>query len=453
MVAETLDAPVVAQLGSWGRTHRTRSACWRPVSEGALFAAMQADHRGGLIARGCGRSYGDACLNDAGDVIDMRGLTEVTHFDADTGDIECGAGLTIHDLLRRFLPLGFAPPMCPGTGFVTLGGLIANDVHGKNHHRVGSAGDIVTGFDLIMPSGEAVQVSRASHPELFAATIGGIGLTGVISRVRMRLRRTPSNAMRVEGHRVRGLDEFMDALSAAEASHEHSVGWIDTLARGRSLGRGILELGDPAPEPVQRRGPPTLRMPFDLPGWVLNRQSVGAFNALYYRRVPRRGRTRNVRVERFLFPLDSLRGWNRMYGRRGVYQFQCVVPHSEARRALHRLMDTATASGAASFLAVIKTLSRHGHGLLSFPMPGFTLAMDFPRRPDSTRLIHELHDIVIAHGGRVYLAKDALLTPERFRAMYPRAAEFLSFVRRIDPRSTMRSDMARRLGLVPGADT
>jgi decaprenylphospho-beta-D-ribofuranose 2-oxidase len=427
--------------------------CWRPTNEGALFAAIQAEHRSGVIARGCARSYGDACLNDGGDVIDTRGLTEVTRFDADTGDLECGAGLTIHDLLHRFLPLGFAPAMCPGTAFVTLGGLIANDVHGKNHHRVGSAGDIVTEFDLIVPSGELIRVSRASQRELFAATVGGIGLTGIISRVRMRLRRIPSNAMRVEEHRVRGLDEFMDALSAAETTHEHSVGWIDTLARGRSLGRGILELGDPAPEPVRRRGLPTLRLPMDLPGWVLSRRSVGAFNAWYYRRVPRRGRTRNVHVERFLFPLDSLRGWNRLYGRRGVYQFQCVVPHSDARRALHRLMDAATASGSASFLAVIKTLSRQGRGLLSFPMPGFTLAMDFPRRPDTTRLIHQLHDIVIAHGGRVYLAKDALLTPERFRAMYPGGAEFVSLLRRIDPRCTMRSDMARRLGLMPGPTT
>lgn len=406
-----------------------------------------ADHPRGFIARGCGRSYGDACLNDGGTVADVRGLDQVLAFDENTGELECGAGMTIAAIIDRFLPQGFVPPVCPGTGFVTMGGAIANDAHGKNHHQVGSTGDVVTGFDLLTPDGALVQVTRTSNPELFAATVGGIGLTGVVSTVRMRLQRVPGNAVTVTERRIRDLDEFIEALTSAESANSHTVGWIDSLARGRHLGRGVLEVANMATTMMQSGATRRLRIPTDFPAWVLNRYSVAAFNELYFRRVPAGGRTRTVRLERFLFPLDALHDWNRMYGRSGVYQFQCVVPRAMAREALHRLMDSATRSGAASFLAVLKTLGSHGAGMFSFPMPGFSLALDFAKAPETARLIERLHDITIEHGGRVYLAKDATLTPQRFRAMYPRVAEFTAVLGRIDPEGRMRSDMARRLGL------
>jgi decaprenylphospho-beta-D-ribofuranose 2-oxidase len=402
-----------------------------------------------VIARGCGRSYGDPCLNDRGDVIDLTRMNDVIHFDDTTGDLECGAGLTIDELMRRFVPAGFASPMCPGTSFVSMGGLIANDVHGKNHHRVGSMGDLVTGFDLVTPDGTTIHVTEATNPGLFAATVGGVGLTGIITRVRMRLRRIPSNAVDCEERRIRDLDEFIDALLATRSTHEHSVGWIDTISRGRRMGRGILELANPSAIGVKRSGPPRIPVPFPFPEWVLNRHSVAAFNEFYFRRTPAAGRQRSIRLEKFLFPLDSLLNWNRMYGQRGVFQFQCVLPYAMARQGLLQLMDMVTRSAAGSFLSVIKTLDAAGRGMLSFPIPGFTLAMDFPQRSETSALVRRLYDIVIDHGGRVYLAKDANLTPEQFRAMYPRAPEFALAIRRVDPNAMMRSDMARRLGLLP----
>lgn len=448
-----MTAPAWTPLRSWGGGPGTRSLWVQPASLQALRDSMLAHNPRGFIPRGCGRSYGDACLNDGGTVADMRGFDQVSAFDASTGDLECGAGLTIAALMQRFLPLGFAPPVCPGTAFVTLGGAVANDAHGKNHHRVGSTGDVISGFDLLTPDGALKQVTRESDPELFAATVGGIGLTGVISAVRMRLQRAQGNAVDVTERRVRDLDEFIEVLADAERSNVHTVGWIDSLARGADLGRGIIEVANPTTAPTRVHGARRLRVPLDFPPWILNRYSVGAFNALYYRRVPAQGRTRTVPLERFLFPLDALLDWNRMYGRQGVYQFQCVVPHASAREALIRLMDIATRSGAASFLAVLKTLGRDGLGMLSFPMPGFSLALDFPRRPATTRLIERLHAVALDHGGRVYLAKDATLTPAHFRAMYPRVAEFTRVLRRIDPDGRMRSDMARRLGLLAEQST
>ena len=409
---------------------------------------LRADLPRGVIARGCGRSYGDPCLNDRGDVADLSAMADVIRFDEQTGDLECGAGFTLDALMRRFVPAGFASPMCPGTSFVTMGGLVANDVHGKNHHRVGSMGDLLTGFDLLTPDGSLVNVTEATYPELFAATVGGVGLTGIITRVRFRLRRVPSNAVDCEERRVRDLDEFIEALLEARATHEHNVGWIDTISRGSRMGRGILELANPSPVDVKGPGQPRLLVPFSFPDWILNRYSVGAFNDFYFHRTPKGGRRGPVRLQKFLFPLDSLLHWNRMYGRSGVYQFQCVLPYTVARGGLVRLMDEVTRSAAGSFLSVIKTLDAVGRGMLSFPMPGFTLAMDFPRRAETGRLVRRLYEIVIEHGGRVYLAKDANLTPDMFHAMYPRAKAFASAIRRLDPDTVMQSDMARRLGLV-----
>jgi decaprenylphospho-beta-D-ribofuranose 2-oxidase len=426
---------------------------WRPDSADAARAVLRDDAGKGAIAYGCGRSYGDPCLNDGGTVLDMRALNEVYSFDDDTGDLDCGAGYTLDALMRRFVPLGFASPMCPGTAFVTLGGLIANDVHGKNHHRVGSMGDIVHSFDLVLPHGDSVTVARDTEPDLFAATLGGIGLTGIITRVRMRLRRIPSNAVDVEELPVRDLDGFIERLIESRTSHEHTVGWIDTLARGAAMGRGVLERANASTQPAKRGAPPRIPVPMQFPEWVLNRYTVAAFNEGYFRRIPRGGRRRVLGLSRFLFPLDSLLHWNRMYGPRGVYQFQCVLPYASAREGLVRLMESVTRSAAGSFLSVIKTMDATGAGMLSFPIPGFSLAMDFPRRAETGTLIRRLHDIVIAHGGRVYLAKDANLTPEQFRAMYPRVEELVCVRRRIDPEQRMRSDMARRLGLVTETST
>jgi decaprenylphospho-beta-D-ribofuranose 2-oxidase len=333
---------------------------------------------------------------------------------------------------------------------VTMGGAVANDVHGKNHHRSGSFGEHVEWIDLLLPDGTPRRITPSSDPELFAATLGGIGLTGVILGLQQRLARVPSNAIELREIRLPDLDAFLERLDATEREYPHAVGWIDAITRGRAMGRGILELGRPAPSGVREPRGVHADIPFDLPSWTLNPYTVQAFNSAYYHRVPRGGRTRTIHVSRFLFPLDALQNWNRMYGRRGVYQFQCVVPFAEGRRAIIELMEEVVRSRGASFLAVLKSMGRAGRGMLSFPMPGFTLALDFPRRAATRSLIERLQDIALKYRGRVYLAKDACLSADQLPPMYPELERFRSVLRRIDPERRMQSDMSRRLQVHEG---
>ncbi len=435
-------------LTAWGRSSRTQSQLWTIDCADAATRALAAAGARGAIARGFGRSYGDACLNDRGDVLDLTGLTGIRHFDADTGVLECAAGTAFADIMRKCLPLGWMPATCPGTAFVSMGGAIANDVHGKNQHVAGSFGDHLDWFDLLLPDGHTQRVTRESDPTLFAATVGGIGLTGIVLGVQFRLQPVPSNAMEMREERVPNIDAFLDRLQASEHEYPYVVGWIDALSPGRDMGRGVLELAHPADTSVRGGEPMRFPVPIDFPSILMNRHTVGAFNSIYYHRVPKGGRTRRIQVERFLYPLDALTNWNRMYGRAGVYQFQCVVPHADGRRAIIALLEAAIRSRGASFLAVLKSMARAGSGMLSFPMPGYTLALDFPRRAETARLLAELQGIALGHGGRVYLAKDACLDGATLRRMYPRTREFEAVLQRVDPQQRMQSDMARRLQLL-----
>jgi decaprenylphospho-beta-D-ribofuranose 2-oxidase len=358
--------------------------------------------------------------------------------------------VTFLDLREVFLPCGWLTPVSPGTAYTTNGGAVANDVHGKAHEVAGGFGDHVRWLELLLPSGEIVRASPTERPDLFAATIGGIGLTGIVLAVCLRLMRVPSNAVTLTERRMRDLDAFLHAFAETRAEAAYSVGWIDGLARGGALGRGILETAAPAETPVddgvpRRRGP---TVPVDLPGFALNGLTVAAFNGLYWRRVPPgSGRERRVAYGRFLYPLDALRAWNRIYGRRGFRQFQCVVPHADGERALRRMLEEIGRSGGASFLAVLKALGRPGRGHLSFPMEGYTLALDFPIRAGTDELFARLERATLDHGGRIYLAKDSRLSPAGFAVMYPRLDEFRAVLDRVDPAGRMRSDMARRLGI------
>lgn len=439
-------APTVP-LTAWGRSARTTSRLWTANTSDLAVTALRGAGPRGIIARGFARSYGDVCLNDGGDVVDVTPLTVIRHFDATTGVLRCDAGATYTTLMRHCLPHGWMPAVCPGTAVVSMGGAIANDVHGKNQHVEGNFGDHLDWFDLLLPDGCVRRVSQESDPDLFAATIGGIGLTGVILGLQMRLLRVPSNAIELTEIRMPNLDTFLERVRASEGEFPYAVGWIDALARGGEMGRGILELGRPSPEGVREPLGVSIRTPFDFPGWVLNRHSMSAFNSVYYHRLPRRGRTRAIHLNRFLYPLDAIHDWNRMYGRRGVFQFQCVVPFEDGRHAIIRLMEEISRSRGASFLAVLKSFGAYGRGLLSFPMPGFTLALDFPRRADTRRLIERLQDITLEHGGRVYLAKDACLARDQLEAMYPQLERFESVLRQVDPGRRMQSDMSRRLRL------
>lgn len=436
-------------LTGWGRSSRAAMAACRPERLSEARRRIAQAGREGIIAFGGGRSYGDAALNTGGRAMLTRRLDRILAFDPETGDLVAEPGVTFADLLEVFLPRGFLVPATPGTAFATLGGAVANDVHGKNHDRAGSFGDHVQWLDLLLPSGEVARISPRERPELFAATIGGLGLTGVIVGIALRLMRVPSAHVTVRERRIADLDGFLAAFAEHRASASYSVGWIDGLARGSRLGRGILEIAEPSAEgtadaPAKAK---TRRVPRDLPGAVLNPLSIGLFNELYYRRVPAGGRERRLPYRKFLYPLDSVEDWNRIYGKRGFYQFQCVLPDEAAPAGLRALLEAVSAARGASFLAVLKTLGGAGRGHLSFPMRGHTLALDFPRRGGVDDLMRRLERLTLDHGGRIYPAKDACLSPEGFAAMYPKLADFRRVLREIDPDARMQSDMARRLNI------
>jgi decaprenylphospho-beta-D-ribofuranose 2-oxidase len=436
-------------ITGWGRSSSAHVRAARPERPREIDQAFAAATAGGVLARGGGRAYGDAALNDGGNVILTTRLNRLLSFDSVTGELACEPGVTFADLLQVFLPRGFMAPASPGTAFATVGGAVAADVHGKNHDRHGSFGDHVKWFDLLLADGSTQRVTAESDPELFAATIGGMGLTGILRAVGFRLLPAAWPIVSVTERRMANLEKFLEGFAEARETAMFSVGWIDAVARGAALGRGVLETA----EFVAGDAPPGARrlrtVPFDLPGLALNPLSVRLFNAAYFHRVPEGGRQRIRPLRDFLYPLDSLLEWNRIYGKRGFYQFQGVIPDVTAPMALRQLLETISSKGNPSFLAVLKTLGSPGRGYLSFPLRGHTLALDFPRGPGSDELLRQLETITRANGGRVYLAKDAHLSPESFRAMYPDLPHFEAVLQRVDPAGRFTSDQARRLGLRP----
>ena len=385
-----------------------------------------------LIARGNGRSYGDAALNP--DLtLSMLAMDRMQAFDAENGLLTCEAGVLLADVLDTFVPRGWFPPVVPGTKFVTVGGMIAADVHGKNHHRDGSFGAHVESLTLVTADGKVRECSRSEHADLFRATVGGMGLTGVILSASFRLKPIETAFMMAETVPTRDLDETM-ALFEESRDRPYSVAWIDCLARGTKLGRSLVSRGtfmgrgslpsrlvrEPlCPAPVGR-----LTVPFDAPSVLLNRASIGLSNALYYRHGQVRGGMHPIHFDPFFFPLDGVTAWNRLYGRRGFVQYQCVLPRAESPAGIAALLGHVAATGQGSFLAVLKLLGPEGEGIMSFPMEGYTLALDFPMRHGTLALLNALDDITHRHGGRVYLAKDACCTPERMREGYPRRGDF-----------------------------
>ena len=434
------------ELQGWGGTKRARVLASRPESEADVAAAFADSDGDTVIAHGAGRSYGDEALNDGGRVILTHRLSRLLSFDQASGELVCEPGVTFRDLLDVFLPRGFLFPVSPGTAFTTIGGAVANDIHGKNHDSAGSFGDHVNWVDVMLPSGEVVRASPTEDPELFAATIGGLGLTGVILRICFTMKHVPSAYVTVQEQRIPDLDSFLSAFADYRDRTTFSVGWIDGMSKGSSFGRGTLQTGEFAEgEGFGIQDSRALGIPFELPSVALNPAGVRLFNAAYYRRIPPEGRTRRRAIPAFFYPLDGIHHWNRMYGRRGFFQFQCVLPDAEAPAGLRRLLEEIVGSRSASFLNVIKTLGSEGSGYLSFPMRGHTLAMDFPNTAATRALLLRLEGITLEHKGRVYLGKDAMLSPEAFRAMYPRHREFQAVLDRVDPERRMSSDLARRL--------
>ncbi len=434
------------ELTGWGRVLRSTAQVARPERLRELTGHVNDGH-GSLLARGNGRSYGDAALNGDGRVILTSRLDRLLALDEAGSSVTVEAGASFGDLVRTLLPLGYLPAVVPGTGFATVGGGLANDIHGKNHHRSGSIGQQLAWLELRTPDGRLHRIQGDEDHELLRATLGGVGLTGVIERASIRVERVPSNAVALRRERIADLDEFLQRLREEQDRTPYVVGWIDALARGARLGRGILELAGPSPEGVAPAKARARRVPVDFPALALNRWSVRLFNELYFRRIPTRGRSELLPYENFLFPLDALHDWNRIYGRRGFHQFQCVVPYETGASALRQMLGLIAEAGLGSFLAVLKAMGPAGRGYLSFPQPGYTLALDFPNGPAVAGLIGRLEAITCEHGGRTYLAKDATLTPERLQQMYPQLDRFRDVLAQIDPHGRMASDLSRRLHL------
>jgi decaprenylphospho-beta-D-ribofuranose 2-oxidase len=442
-------------LTGWGRTAPSAAEV-RTVADHAEVAALltSAPPRG-VAARGLGRSYNDAAQCAGGRVLDLTGLSQVLGFDVTAGSVHAEAGLSLDRLLRQVVPFGWFVPVTPGTRFVTLGGALAADIHGKNHHVDGAFAEHVAGFTLVPPDGEPRWVTPQDDPRLFWATAGGMGLTGVITTVELRLRRVGSAWMRVDTERARDLDDLLERLARDDEGVPYSVAWIDGTARGARMGRGVISRGwHAAPTDVPGVDDPLrydaaatrLRVPELVPPGLLNRASVSAFNELWFRRAPRRRRGEIQTIGRFFHPLDGVADWNRIYGPRGFLQYQFVVPLAQTG-SLTRIVDRISASSLASFLAVLKRFGPGNEGLLSFPTEGWTLALDFPNVAELGPLFDDLDELVLAAGGRHYLAKDARLSREVFRAGYPRLDEFRAVRDELDPRRRLVTDLSRRLDL------
>ncbi len=407
---------------------------------------LDASHRSRrpLLAYGNGRSYGDSCLNDGGTLIDARGLDDILAFDRETGLITCGAGLMLDHLLEIAVPAGWFPPVTPGTAFVTIGGALANDVHGKNHHSAGTFGCHVRAFELVRSDGQRLICAPDLNRELFAATIGGFGLTGLVTQVTLQLMPITSAEMAQEVLPFDNLAGFFEIANASDATHDYTVAWIDSLAGGRDLGRGVFFRANHAPasdEPLPREAR-ALPFPLKPPVPLINRVTLSAFNWLYRKSQPRDGLTRRVPYRPFFYPLDRVRDWNRAYGPKGLRQFQCAVPLDKAPDTVAEMLRQTLAAGEASFLTVLKLFGdKPSPGLMSFPMPGATLTLDFPNRGERTeRLLSRLDGLAIAAGGRVNPYKDARMSPATFAASFPCWQDFAAH---IDPGFS--SDFWRRV--------
>jgi decaprenylphospho-beta-D-ribofuranose 2-oxidase len=440
-------------LTGWGRTAPTRASVHTPRRLDDVVARVANPSARGLVARGLGRSYGDAAQNAGGDVVLCTDMDRVLSLDVEKGEVTAEAGVSLDTLLRVLLPLGWFPMVVPGTSFVTIGGAIASDIHGKFRH--GSFADYVERMRVVTPAGGLTTLDPDGTPDAFWATAGGMGLTGVITDATIRLQPVETSRIVCDTERASDVDECMQRMLDGDHAYHYSVAWIDCMAQGAKLGRSVLTRGNHATlddlspkqrETARRYSPnPLIRTPRWMPN-VINGLTSRVFSEAWFRKAPARPRRHVEGIVPFYFPLDIVRGWNSVYGANGFVQYQFVVPYG-AEHVVRSALERLSAAGTPSFLAVLKRFEHDSRSMLGFPIEGWTLALDMPAAPELMPLLDGLDELVVSAGGRVYLTKDSRLRPELLREMYPQLDRWRDARATLDPNDVLRSDMDRRLDL------
>jgi decaprenylphospho-beta-D-ribofuranose 2-oxidase len=442
------------RLSGWGANLRVDCHVAEPS---ALTDVAKVLDRSGSISRGLGRSYGDCAINAGGQVLRTTSVDRFLGFDEATGTLVCEAGVSLESIIAVFAPRGWFPMITPGTKFVTVGGCIANDIHGKAHHAQGCFVTCVHSMTVLLGSGDVVTASRTENPDLFWGSFGGMGLLGVILTATIQLRRIETTYFHQKSIKARNLEEMMQALDETDHAYPYSVATLDVFATGSALGRGVLTVGDHVTrsqlppdlvgDPLSVSGAPKISVPFELPDFTLNPLSMRLVNRVI------QGIQSSAKpighYESFFYPLDKIAEWNRGYGRRGFTQYQFVVPFADGQRQMRTILGVILSSGQLPFLNVLKRLGKESGGTLSFPKEGYTFAIDFPIRPDTQALLRRLDAMVIEAGGRIYLGKDSFTSAADFRTMYPQVETWLGIKQKYDPGNVFTSNLGRRVGLIP----
>jgi decaprenylphospho-beta-D-ribofuranose 2-oxidase len=440
-------------LSGWGNIPKSTSKVSYARDVRGMTKVLGIDS---ILSRGLGRSYADQATNQNHVVMKMEHMNHFLGFDEAKGILTCEAGVSLEDIINHFAPRGWFPMITPGTKYITIGGAIANDVHGKAHHADGSFVNCVYEFTILLANGQVLRCSRDENPDLFWANFGGLGLLGIILTAVIQLRKIETTYFRQKAFAGKNLDEMLQAIHDSEKEYSSSVAWIDPMAKGKNLGRGVLTMGNHArledlPEklrsnPLKLGKKPKITVPFYLPGFILNPFTVSILDvALYWMQ---KSAPSISHYDKFFYPLDMINEWNRGYGKRGFIQYQFVIPMENGRENIRKILTEITESNCVPFLNVLKKFGKGQGGLLSFPFEGYTFAIDFPVTPQLKPFTQKLDAMILDMGGRIYLGKDAYLDEATFKAMYPQHVEWLSIKKKYDPNNMFSSDLARRIGLV-----
>ena len=426
-------------LYPWIITHKTSFNSEEKLKEKVI-------HDEHFIARGNGRSYGDASLGST--IYNTLNYNKILKFDTDQGVIIAESGTLLSEILNVIIPSGWFLPVTPGTKYVTIGGAVAADVHGKNHHKEGCISDHIIYLDILTDDGNVYKCSRVQHPDLFFATCGGMGLTGVILSVTLKLKKINSSFIKQTVIKARNIFEMLDLLEE-NSNFTHNVSWLDCITQGKSLGKGIINLGEHVTnensELIPNKKPPKWNIPFYFPNITLNHFTNYLFNKAYYSKEFKRKKTSQVHYEPFFYPLDGITNWNRMYGKRGFVQYQFVIPMEAGHKGFETILKLIVKKGFGSFVSVLKILGTSNENPLSFPKTGYTLALDFAITKNLFEFLNELDKVVLDFNGRLYLAKDARMNRKVFEKSYPRYQEFIKTVKKYNPNGKLKSKLSERL--------